>query len=125
MKQLSARKQPLGNQTSTSQALRLNSLLDAPHEIVSPPGTSHVSPKPPVQNIKSTETIDFTTSLLAAVGAGTAGAEGHCLSMYAAQSHEDRAAALDEFMASKLEDPSFTVLCRDVENCWRRIALGL
>lgn len=47
------------------------------------------------------------------------------LSQYAAQSEEDRQAILDEFMLSKLNDPTFVTLCKDIENCWRRIALGL
>nr|POE64928.1 hypothetical protein CFP56_65886 [Quercus suber] len=47
------------------------------------------------------------------------------LETYAAQSAEDRHAALDEFMAQHLENPAFTTLCEDVESCWRRIALGL
>jgi hypothetical protein len=51
--------------------------------------------------------------------------EQHSLSAYAAQSVEDRLAILDEFMVSRLNDPAFVTLCEDVENCWRRIALGL
>lgn len=47
------------------------------------------------------------------------------LRQYAEQSPADRQAALDEFMIQNLESPAFTTLCKDVENCWRRIALGL
>jgi hypothetical protein len=47
------------------------------------------------------------------------------LEVYAAQSQEDRAAAMDDFVMANLENPAFTKLCEDVENCWRRFALGL
>lgn len=47
------------------------------------------------------------------------------LEEYATQSLQDRQAALDEFMVENLENPAFTKLCEDVENCWRRMALGL
>lgn len=47
------------------------------------------------------------------------------LKLYAEQSLEDRQTALDEFMVENIENPNFMVLCKDVENCWRRIALGL
>lgn len=53
------------------------------------------------------------------------GREDGGLAKYADQSLADRQAALDEFMVQNLENPAFTKLCQDVENCWRRIALGL
>jgi hypothetical protein len=115
---------------STSRIPRVNSLLDAPHEVVSPPSTVQVisippattsSPQPNERNEGTSEPV----ALPAAPIVPTPDAEVSSLNLYAAQSHADRAAALDDFMASKLEDPSFTILCRDVENCWRRIALGL
>lgn len=63
--------------------------------------------------------------MYAAVAAGSDDCEHSSLSAYAAQGHDNRLAVLDEFMVQHLNDPAFTTLCADVENCWRRIALGL
>jgi hypothetical protein len=57
--------------------------------------------------------------------ASAASIEQQSLSSYAAQNVIDRRAILDEFMVAHLKDPAFATLCEDVENCWRRIALGL
>ena len=45
------------------------------------------------------------------------------LAGYAAQSDEDRLAALDTFICQKLMDDDFLKLCEDVERSWRRIGL--
>lgn len=127
MEELISRQRPVAHQSSESRVLRLDSLLDAPHELESPASTPNASPNPPQQSSGSrlTESRDFTIGPTATAAPDLRRAEAASLSAYVSQSYEDRAAALDDFMASKLEDPSFTILCRDVENCWRRIALGL
>lgn len=47
------------------------------------------------------------------------------LADYAAQSDEDRMAAIDDMICQNLMDDDFLKLCEDVENSWRRIGLGL
>ena len=47
------------------------------------------------------------------------------LQTYAGQTLIDRQAALDDFMVANLETTAFTTLCEDIENCWRRVILGL
>ncbi|KAI9714160.1 MAG: hypothetical protein M1812_006488 [Candelaria pacifica] len=46
------------------------------------------------------------------------------LSTYAAQSDEDRAAQIDNMICDLIMDDNFLKLREDVENSWRRIALG-
>nr|POF17878.1 hypothetical protein CFP56_13290 [Quercus suber] len=73
----------------------------------------------------SITTTATATAMANSTGTKTAPATQSDLESYAAQSLEDRHAALDEFMVQSLENPAFTTLCEDVESCWRRIALGL
>jgi hypothetical protein len=124
MDQLLGRKMPLAERSPNA---RLNSLADAPHGVVSsPPGIAQPPRRPEnLQEGPSKASADFTIHPLGNAYTITNTDESSALTGYAAQSREDRAATLDEFMASKLEDSSFTTLCEDVENCWRRIALGL
>ncbi|KAF2858659.1 hypothetical protein K470DRAFT_272240 [Piedraia hortae CBS 480.64] len=51
--------------------------------------------------------------------------EGITVEEYAGQATNDRQAALETFMLDQLEKPEFATLCEDVEQCWRRIALGI
>jgi hypothetical protein len=128
MDELLARNRPLVERAVNVRATRISSLVDAPHEVVSPPSgtTAHQMLPPAAREIQAIPTeADFTIQPHAAASIPDAGDEAASLTAYAAQSREDRVAALDEFMVSKLEDPSFATLCHDVENCWRRIALGL
>lgn len=46
------------------------------------------------------------------------------LAHYAAQSKEDRMAAVDQMLCECLEDPGFEKLAEDVEDSWKRIGLG-
>lgn len=113
------------------RARRLDSHADAPYELDTPPRTS--SPKDKENQRAAalaasptgqrTARADPTINAVAAVQRGRTG--GSSLHEYVSQSLQDRQAVLDEFMISKLEDPDFTILCEDVDSCWRRIALGL
>ncbi|KAI9871490.1 MAG: hypothetical protein M1830_002859 [Pleopsidium flavum] len=47
------------------------------------------------------------------------------LAGYAAQSDEDRMAAIDDMICQNIMDDDFLKLCEDVENSWRRIGLGV
>ncbi|KAF7191202.1 hypothetical protein HII31_07225 [Pseudocercospora fuligena] len=110
---------------------RVESLTDAPHEIVSPPGSaiSRVQNTAPGQTTSASTFVNAQDQSLnrayAAVSASAVQTEETSLEEYEAQSLEDRKAVLDKFMMDMLENPAFTTLCEDVENCWRRIALGL
>lgn len=111
---------PLSNR-SPNRLPRLGSITDAPHELVSPP---HSPPKPPTSFTNSTH--NPTLNPYAPIPSPTSH-HPHEVSLeeYATQSLQDRQAALDDFMVANLENPAFEKLCEDVENCWRRIALGL
>jgi len=126
MDQLLARKRSKADTTMNTRAPRLNSLADAPHEVVSPPGTAVQSPVRR-EHLSSDDALrrDSPVGHILARPASTTNDEVSGLGQYAAQSNEDRAAALEEFMVSNLESNSFTTLCQDIENCWQRIALGL
>lgn len=97
---------------NSNKVPRVNSLADAPHEVVSPPVTAESSPtktaNPPVIGALSTQHPDAAS-----------------LQGYAEQSPPDRQTMMEEFFASNWENEDFIALCDDVENCWRRIALGL
>ncbi|KXT09915.1 hypothetical protein AC579_8000 [Pseudocercospora musae] len=109
---------------------RVGSITDAPHEIVSPPGSaiSRVQDTAPGQTTSTGALVNAQDQSLnrayAAVSASAVPTDETSLEQYEAQSLEDRKAALDKFMMDMLENPAFTTLCEDVENCWRRIALG-
>lgn len=45
-------------------------------------------------------------------------------SEYLKNSDSDRAALVDTWICDQLQDEAFMTLCEDVENVWRRIALG-
>ena len=122
-------RKPFSEQSINTRVPRISSLIDAHYEEVTPPATA-VSPTRSnampgsVSPIRLTEnTADPTVNVHAAITSSATNEVS--LAEWAAQSPEDRAAALDEFMIAHLDDPSFTTLCEDVENCWRRIALGL
>ncbi|KAK6442782.1 hypothetical protein LTR95_000985 [Oleoguttula sp. CCFEE 5521] len=95
-----------------NKMLRVSSLVDAPHEIDTPPTSS---------SSKAVQGYDPSARLMATVQAPI----DRTLQEYAAQSSEDRKAAMDEFIVSRLEDANFATLCENVDQCWRRIALGL
>jgi len=98
---------------------RISSLVDMPHEITDSPPTS-----PP----KASGTVfndNPTNRAFSAIRAAVNDPGVVSVDEYATQSMQDRQAALEEFMIANLENPAFTKLCEDLENCWRRIALGL
>ncbi|KAK5127694.1 hypothetical protein LTR08_004339 [Meristemomyces frigidus] len=103
---------------SPNKVPRLNSLNDAPHENVTPP----TSPK---RIALADGSHDPTINAYTALRSSAHDSRETSLEEYATQSLQDRQTALDEFMIENLENPAFTKLCEDVENCWRRIALGL
>ena len=122
MNELLYGRRPLAERSPNAKSPRLSSVAGAPREKLSPPSPASELEPPPKQ-ISSSLGPDANN------GAGTA-VEAHdqadvSLEEYAAQSRSNREAALDDFMVANLENPSFTMLCEDVENCWRRIALGL
>ena len=128
MNELLYGREPLAERSTNSKIPRLGSLADAPHEVVSPPSTTTFSPsKPPYRNdVESqAQTSSTINAYKACVQSPSRRRQDVSLEEYAAQSSEDREAALDEFMVANLENPAFTTLCEDVEKCWRRIALGL
>ncbi|KAF2494530.1 hypothetical protein BU16DRAFT_511024 [Lophium mytilinum] len=47
------------------------------------------------------------------------------LAFYAAQTGDDRATVISDWMMQHIEDDGFMTLCEDVLGCWRRIGLGL
>lgn len=130
MEELLARKRPLLPRPQNAGVGRLDSVADALHEIVSPPSTA-ASPMKAVAATavpegqqavpKNDENRHSKHPTRNAVGLQ----QSTHLEAYAAQCREDRAAAMDDFIVANLENPAFTTLCEDVENCWRRVALGL
>ncbi|KAK4580119.1 hypothetical protein LTR86_000322 [Recurvomyces mirabilis] len=115
MQQLLNNHKSLSSSNPTTTTLpRLNSLADAPHEIDENP--PHPSPK-----VRTAQTIPLNAPATATEHDNPETS----LEEYATQSLPDRQAALEDFMMRNLENPAFTKLCEDVENCWRRIALGL
>ncbi|MCJ1364983.1 hypothetical protein MMC16_004101 [Acarospora aff. strigata] len=50
--------------------------------------------------------------------------QDNSLKAYAAQSDEDRLAAIDTMICKNIMDDNFLKLCEDVERSWRRIGLG-
>ena len=121
------RKARLGN-SSTSQARRQDSAADAPgepDEWLSAGNDRNASQirHDSLSPVKHANGHDPTVSAYSA--ARSAGQRDDTLAQYAAQSLQDRQAALDTFMVQCLEDPNFVQLCKDVGNCWKRITLGL
>lgn len=109
--------------TNTHHCLR--KLTDAPHEIDKQPLLAR--PHRPVSGIKRACVVqeDATIRPYASIASAASGAGDAELEEYAAQSLEDRRAALDEFMVQNLENPDFAKLCEDIENCWRKVIVGL
>lgn len=107
---------------------RVSSLLDAPHEIEETP---EIIAKATVQQNHSQGSMRLgngqamLNSNTASTGNVPPPADEASVQTYAAQRPQARDAALNKFMIDHLQDPAFTVLCADVEGCWRRIALGL
>lgn len=135
---------------NSNRVIRMDSTADAQYELETPPGTSSALSKTNTHAAKSsspsrieghTITLPSRPDSYTVSGSSTKatdplarassvtqgpGEVADCaLADYASQSREDRQAVLDEFMVSKLEDPNFSVLCEDLDSCWRRIALGL
>lgn len=99
---------------------RMSSLVDAPHEVVSPPTTAN-----PPQFQHTGISADPTAKPYAAMTSTDRGGQDISLDEYATLSRDDRMAALEDFMIENLENPAFKALCEDLEQCWQRIALGL
>lgn len=109
---------------------RLSSLLDAPHEIESSPPVATKTAGAAFESSSSTMQIDGTTDgsigrAYAAIQPSSSHSEAGNLTHYAMHTEEDRRTAMEQFMMENLGNPTFKMLCEDVENCWRRIALGL
>ncbi|KAI7162537.1 hypothetical protein KC343_g4325 [Hortaea werneckii] len=102
---------------------RVSSLVDAPHEIDDSPPRPLSPPKTLYQASDPQDPSDSAAASLRVLRRH----DPHEVSVeeYATQSREERQAALETFMLANLENPAFAKLCEDVENCWRRIALGL
>lgn len=112
MDQLLSSHEPPTEDPFNGKVQRLGSLLDAPHEVVSPP-------RSPVRHTSTTAQQSSRTAV-------EPQEPGICsLGEYATQSFQDRQAVLEEFMMSVMENPAFAKLCEDVENCWQRITLGM
>nr|OQO27801.1 hypothetical protein B0A51_04614 [Rachicladosporium sp. CCFEE 5018] len=84
-------------ESSGNKMMRVSSLIDAPHEIGTPPTSS-----------PSKAGYDPSARLMATVQAPG----DRTLHEYAAQSSEDRKAAMDEFIVSRLEDGNFATSVR-------------
>ncbi|KAI6842004.1 hypothetical protein KC340_g2135 [Hortaea werneckii] len=114
--------QPLAGR-SPNKVSRVSSLVDAPHEIDDSPPRPLSPPKTLYQASDPQDPSDNSAASFRVLGRR----DPHEVSVeeYATQSREDRQAALETFMLANLENPAFAKLCEDVENCWRRIALGL
>ncbi|KAK3115687.1 hypothetical protein LTR53_004702 [Teratosphaeriaceae sp. CCFEE 6253] len=110
MEELLATRPPLADRSTnaTSYVPRVSSMMDAPHEIISPPPS-------PGKTGSDTSAMRVLTCEPGTIAVGE----------YATQSRQERHAAMEEFMMAMLEDPAFATLCEDVENCWQRVALGL
>jgi len=122
MNELLYGRKALAERATNPKVPRLSSLADAPHEEVSPP------PSPAKDHpLTKSVTIDSVAVVRAHTAVTSPSKRQHDTSIeeYAAQDHSDRQAVLEEFMIANLENPAFTTLCEDVENCWRRMALGL
>lgn len=121
-------RRPLTEQSTNTKVQRLSSLYDAPHKLESPPATSKSPTKSAQHTISPSRDFDShdpTRNACASLKATSHDPREAAIEEYASQSREDREAALDQFMVEHLENSHFTTLCEDVENCWRRIALGL
>ncbi|KAI7552423.1 hypothetical protein KC331_g1896 [Hortaea werneckii] len=108
---------------SPNKVFRVSSLVDAPHEIDDSPPRPLSPPKTLYQASDPQDPSDSAAASLRILDRH----DPHEVSVeeYATQSREERQAALETFMLANLENPAFAKLCEDVENCWRRIALGL
>ncbi|KAH9827781.1 hypothetical protein Tdes44962_MAKER02714 [Teratosphaeria destructans] len=108
-------REPLAPRSTNTQIPRVSSLVDAEHEI---------DPQYSPNKRQAVLTQDPTTNIYAAIRA-TGDPNVVSLEEYATQSWQDRQAALEEFMISNLKNPAFAKLCEDVDNCWRKLILGL
>lgn len=100
---------------------RAHSVVDAPPDLASPPATAR-----PHSRIKTAAVPEeLVNRAYSAIQSSMADRTELALGQYVSHSMEDRQAALDSFMLAKLNDPNFAILCSDIENCWRRITLGL
>lgn len=70
------------------------------------------TPRPPAQPAVASSSSPLATA-------------NDTLALFAAQSKEERTAAIDEMICEYLGDPSFAKLVQDVEDSWKRIGLGL
>lgn len=116
-----------GSQVSSARA-RVNSTMDAPHEIESPPPHPAAIPQATRFSTAATTWSAGEVDVGSRFDPATSPENGsHALNLdqYTSQTAEARAKALDQFMIDNLKNPSFTTLCEDIEQCWRRIALGL
>jgi hypothetical protein len=115
--ELLSSRMPVIERSTNTNVPRVSSLEDAPHEVDDGPPTQTFQFARPSRN-----TVP-QASLAVQPPAENAGAMP--LEEYATQSYQDRQAALEDFFMSSLENPAFAKLCEDVENSWKRIALGL
>lgn len=115
---------PLAERSSNACVQRVTSYTDAPHEIESPPATANPSVKQGDYpgRLTTAAAEENSAERLSSALIATANTS---LEVFAAQSQEDRDAALEQFMIDNLRNPAFATLCEDIENCWQRIALGL
>lgn len=108
-------REPLAERSSNDRVLRTSSVRNAPHEILSLPAMD-TSTRPP-------EPLGSARVAISASSGGNL--DRIALEAFTTRRVNDRQAALEDFMVANLENPAFTTLCEDVENCWRRVAFGL
>lgn len=89
--------------------------------------TGHSASKLNVQSAPHAVSDDgaYLDRVAARVAAETGLGDATNLSMYSAQSTEERKTIINDWMMQHLEDDDFLTLCQDVSGCWRRIGLGL
>lgn len=114
-------RKPLAERSPNSKVPRLSSLVDAPHETISPPASPPKSP----DRAMNASLHDPTIRAHAALTSPTHDPDAASLEAFAAQTESERQAALEEFFIANWDNENFITLCEDVEKCWRRIALGL
>ncbi len=110
MAELLATRKPLSDRSTNKIVSRRTNTGDVPHENMLTNAAQ-----------SSDQTLDFTEADRTAHD----NADHQLMEVYASRSREDRQAALDDFMVANIENSAFTTLCEDIENSWRRIALGL
>ena len=121
---LNSRKPSLSASTS-GKLVRMSSLADAPHEEVDPSSDAARLWDAPSDRRDSMSPSKGNGQTDPSHEPGPAGVQDLSLEAFASQTPADRQDALNDFIMANLKNPAFTTLCEEVQNCWRRITLGL